>query len=215
MSVLQIEGSEIQVIWHQQAEESHHTGPVQHIPEQKILSFGWPKARSNKMVGPVERCHLSCCRGDPWIQKSLEQSWISDHKWQLMTEGKEQQKRHNCTSDNAVYYQEYTEKDRDVPEMCTKLEELMQQEEISITPDMSKDAWKHSTLKLLEVADSPSCNNADIDCYVKMLTIPPPVDPNIERLLELCEEEDASLAPIFPTIYNCLLHWVAYVCIQE
>ena len=50
------------------------------------------------------------------------------------------------------------------------------------------------------------CNNADKDWCVRMPTNPLPVDPKIEILLKLCEEEDVILEPTFPAIDNWLPH---------
>ena len=44
----------------------------------------------------------------------------------------------------------------------------MQEEEIHNSPEMSNDVWKHSTLKLSKITDSPGFNNADIGCQVRM-----------------------------------------------
>ena len=40
---------------------------------------------------------------------------------------------------------------------------------------------------------TPECNNANIDWYMRKPTDPPPVDPQAEKLLWLCEEEDGTL----------------------
>ena len=49
------------------------------------------------------------------FRKSLKASWISEHTWELKVDRKNLHwKRHNCTSDNVSYYQEYTEEDREV-----------------------------------------------------------------------------------------------------
>ena len=40
------------------------------------------------------------------------------------------------------------------------------------------------------------CIDAEIDCYMKMPTNPPPVDPKGKMLLEQCEENDPILEPI-------------------
>ena len=37
------------------------------------------------------------------------------------------------------------------------------------------DGWKHSTPRIPEVADSPRCNNVNIDCYMMMPANPFPV----------------------------------------
>ena len=39
------------------------------------------------------------------------------------------------------------------------------------------------------------CNNADIDWYVRKPTNPPLVDPKVEMLPELCQEEGVTLEP--------------------
>ena len=51
----------------------------------------------------------------------------------------------------------------------------------------------HSTRKLPGVMNVPRCNIADIHWYVRMPTDPPPVDPKVEMLSEVCEEEGVTL----------------------
>ena len=48
---------------------------------------------------------------------------------------------------------------------------------------MSMNNGKHLTLRLLDLDDSPKCNNADIDWYMRMATNPPPVDPKLKHCL--------------------------------
>ena len=50
------------------------------------------------------------------------------------------------------------------------------------------------------------CKSADIDCYVRMPTDPPPVDPKDEIQLELYEEAVATWEPIFPKKDSWLPH---------
>ena len=64
----------------------------------------------------------------------------------------------------------------------------------------------HSILRLPKAMDFPRCNIADIDCYIKMSTDPPPVDPKVEMLSELCQEEDATLKPTLLTVGNWIPH---------
>ena len=52
--------------------------------------------------------------------------------------------------------------------------------------------------KLLELTVALECNKAEIDCYVRKLINPPPVDPKARKLLGLCKEEDATLGSTFP-----------------
>ena len=67
-------------------------------------------------------------------------------------------------------------------ETQTELVELMQKEEISTSPDMLKDGWKHSSPWLPEVVDFPRCNNADSDLYMRM-----PTDPSLtDQKLKCC-----------------------------
>ena len=76
----------------------------------------------------------------------------------------------------------------------------MQEKETLHSPNMSKDVWKHSTPRSPEVGDFQRCNNADIDWYMGMPTDQLPVDPKVERLPALCEEDSATLEPTFPMI---------------
>ena len=46
--------------------------------------------------------------------------------------------------------------------------------------------------------------NADVDCYLRMPTDPPPVDHKVEMLFELYDEEDAILESACPMIDNQL-----------
>ena len=56
----------------------------------------------------------------------------------------------------------------------------------------------HSTLRIPDVVDFPRCNIADIICYMRKPTDPPLVDPKVEILPQLCEEENATLELTFP-----------------
>ena len=60
------------------------------------------------------------------------------------------------------------------------------------------DGGRHSTKKFPEVMTTPECNKADIDWYGRKPTDPPLVDTKAGKLLGLCKEEDATLAPTFP-----------------
>ena len=44
----------------------------------------------------------------------------------------------------------------------------------------------------------PKYNKADIDCYVRKPTGPPPVDPKAVNQLWLYEEEDVTWGPTLP-----------------
>ena len=68
--------------------------------------------------------------------------------------------------------------------------------------DTLRNGLKHSHPWFPEVIDLSWCNNADIDWYVRMPTIPTPVNPNVKTPLELCETEDATLEPTFLVIDN-------------
>ena len=48
--------------------------------------------------------------------------------------------------------------------------------------------------------DFPRGNSADIDWYMRMSRDLALVDPKVEMLLELCEEESVTLEPTFPII---------------
>ena len=88
--------------------------------------------------------------------------------------------------------------------MWTVLGELMQEEDMHNSPDMSRDDGKHLTLQLTEVVHFQGvimltligCEDAN------RLTS---VDTKLEMLLELCKEEDAILKPAFLTV-NQLPH---------
>ena len=56
-----------------------------------------------------------------------------------------------------------------------------------------------------EVMNFPRCIITDIDWYMRMLTDPLPVDPKVEMLPKLCEEE-ANLEPSFSMIESELPH---------
>ena len=57
-----------------------------------------------------------------------------------------------------------------------------------------------------QIVDSPRCNNIDLNCYVWLPTDPPLLDPKVEKVCELCQEEDAILEATFSLIDNQLLH---------
>ena len=78
----------------------------------------------------------------------------------------------------------------------------MQEEKIITSSDKSKD----STPILQQVMDSPRCNNADTDCYMRIATHLLLIDPKIEMPLELCKEENVTLASTFPTVDSQLPH---------
>ena len=63
---------------------------------------------------------------------------------------------------------------------------------------MPKDGWKHSTSRLSAEVYFLRYNNADIYWYMRMSTDPPPADPKVETLPQLCKEERATLEPTFP-----------------
>ena len=50
------------------------------------------------------------------------------------------------------------------------------------------------------VVDFPRCSIPDTDWYLRMPTDPPPLDPKVEMLPELCEEEYATQEFTFPII---------------
>ena len=54
--------------------------------------------------------------------------------------------------------------------------------------------------------DSPGCNNADSDWYMRMPPNPPLVYLKVEIPPELCEEEDVILELALTVIDNWLLH---------
>ena len=61
------------------------------------------------------------------------------------------------------------------------------------------------------VVDFPRCDNADTYYYVRMPKDPPPVDSKVGMQSKLCEEEGATLEPIFPIIGSHLSLWNGYV----
>ena len=69
------------------------------------------------------------------------------------------------------------------------------------------DGWKVSTPKLLKATDSPKCNNAGTDGYIRIPTNPSLVKPKVKMPLKLCEEEDAILEPIFSMTDIQFLQW--------
>ena len=54
--------------------------------------------------------------------------------------------------------------------------------------------------------DVARCNDPDIDWYMRVPIDPHPVDPKVEMLPELCEEEAATLEPTFPITHSQLPH---------
>ena len=52
------------------------------------------------------------------------------------------------------------------------------------------------------VLDFVGFKNVDTEWYVRMSTNPPLVEPKVEMLLELCEEEGATLEATLPVIDN-------------
>ena len=64
----------------------------------------------------------------------------------------------------------------------------------------------YSTLRLLEVKDSPKCNKGDIIWHIRMQPDPPPVDTKARKLPKQCEEGDGTLGLAFPMIESQLPH---------
>ena len=85
-----------------------------------------------------------------------------------------------------------------LPETWTEVEKLMQEEEMCNSSDTSKDSWKCSTPRFLEVTDWLRCSNFYVDWYMKMLANSSPVDPKVEIMLEQYKKENAILKPISP-----------------
>ena len=77
---------------------------------------------------------------------------------------------------------------------------------------MSMDGCKHSTPRFSEVLDFQRFSNADINWYMMIPTDLALVDAKVEMLLELCEEEDATLQPTFSMIglLASTLRWVCF-----
>ena len=89
--------------------------------------------------------------------------------------------------------------------MWTELKELIQEEETHTLPEcprMVESILPQGSQRV----DFPRCNNDEIDWYMKMQTDPPQVDPKVETLSELCEEEGATLEPTFPMTDSQLPH---------
>ena len=82
----------------------------------------------------------------------------------------------------------------------------MQEEETSNLSEMSKDGWRHSTLRPPEVVVTPMCNNAGIEWNEKMLAGPPLDGPKDEKLPESPEGEDATQEASNPRTDNQLPH---------
>ena len=94
-----------------------------------------------------------------------------------------------------------------LPETWTELGEAIQKEEVHNSPDMPRDDWICLIPRLPELVGLPRFQRTDIDWYMRMPTDPPLVNPKVEMLLELCDEEDATLKLTFLFIVSQLPHW--------
>ena len=72
----------------------------------------------------------------------------------------------------------------------------MQDDRKHNSSDISKDSCKCLTLRLMLAMESPTGNNADTDCYLRMPKNPPQLNLQVEMLLEVGEAADAIQQPI-------------------
>ena len=86
-------------------------------------------------------------------------------------------------------------------------QKLKQKEETHNSPDKSWGGWWNSTPRPPEVEGFPRYDSTDIALYMRMMTVPPPVDPTDKTQLELCEDAGANQEPTDFKRDSQLPHW--------
>ena len=82
-------------------------------------------------------------------------------------------------------------------ETWTELGKQIQEEETHNSLECQRMSENVQPPRLAEVVYFPSCNISDSDRYANMPADPSPVDPKVEMLPQLHEEECSTLEPIF------------------